>query len=39
MCMWGGGKQGRSAKYPYNLIAGFVLNEHAIQNQTWLKKS
>ena len=39
MCMWRGGKQGRSAKYPYHLSADFVLNQHALQNQTWLKKS
>jgi len=37
--MCGGVKQGRGANYPHHLIAGFVLNQHAVQNQTWLKKS
>jgi hypothetical protein len=39
MRMWGGVKQGHSAKHPYHLISGFVLNQQALQNQIWHKKS
>jgi len=28
-----------SIQHPYHLIASFVLNQHAVQNQTGLKKS